>query len=278
MLFDVIHPVTWGVLLVASYIDLRTREVPDWISYGLIFAGIGVRSIYGYAEGTWSYVLEGTLGILVMFILACIMFYTGQWGGGDSKLLIGLGALFGLTWKTPFQFTVFFLVCLFVVGALYGSSWSTYLFLRYRKKCTPYFLHIHRQGIGGRNFAWTGAFLVLTMGIFLVDRIFLPLFLVLGFSILLLYYTWLLLHALEKTCMQKAIAPAQLTEGDWIVEDVVVNGKRICGPSDLGIEKNQIALLKRYYAEKKVGKILIKEGIPFVPVFLMAYLLLFFVL
>lgn len=275
MLLDVVHPVTLFALIVGSYIDLKTREVPDWISYGLIFAGIGIRSIYGYADGTWNYVLEGILGAGVMYILACIMFYTGQWGGGDSKLLIGLGALFGLTWKTPFQFTVFFLLCLFVVGAIYGGCWSTYIFLRNRKKCTPYLSHIHRQGMGGRNFVWIGSAFVTATGIFLVDNIFLPLFLVLGFSILLLYYTWLFLHALEKTCMHKAIVPSQLTEGDWIVEDVMVNGKRICGPGDLGIEKDQITLLKKYYTEKKVGKILIKEGLPFVPVFLIAYLLLF---
>ncbi|PIO05594.1 hypothetical protein COT47_04145, partial [Candidatus Woesearchaeota archaeon CG08_land_8_20_14_0_20_43_7] len=44
--------------------------------------------------------------------------------------------------------------------------------------------------------------------------------------------------------------------------------KYICGPKDLGIEKKQIAILLKH----KVKKVLVREGIPFVPSFLIAFI------
>ena len=51
-----------------------------------------------------------------------------------------------------------------------------------------------------------------------------------------------------------------------------VNGKRITGPKDLGISKKQIRQLRQYYEKGKVKKIAIKEGIPFVPSFLISFI------
>ena len=71
--------------------------------------------------------------------------------------------------------------------------------------------------------------------------------------------------------MLKLVEPEKLTEGDWIAKDIVVNGKRVAGPKDLGISKAQIKELLGLKKQKKIGKILIKEGIPFVPSFLAAF-------
>ena len=86
------------------------------------------------------------------------------------------------------------------------------------------------------------------------------------------FYLWIFIKAIEKACMFKYVRPMQLTEGDWIAEDIVVGGKRICGPKDLGIEKKQINLLVKLYKQNKLKEILIKEGIPFVPSFLIAFI------
>ncbi|GIU69536.1 MAG: hypothetical protein KatS3mg002_0772 [Candidatus Woesearchaeota archaeon] len=45
--------------------------------------------------------------------------------------------------------------------------------------------------------------------------------------------------------------------------------KYITGPKDLGISKEQIELLKK----SKIKKVLVKEGIPFIPAFLIAFIL-----
>ena len=73
--------------------------------------------------------------------------------------------------------------------------------------------------------------------------------------------------------MLKYVKPQQLTEGDWIAKDVNINGKYLTGPRDLGIEKRKIRKLIELYKMGKVKKILIKEGIPFVPSFFVAYVI-----
>ncbi|MBI2574772.1 hypothetical protein HYV82_02720 [Candidatus Woesearchaeota archaeon] len=73
--------------------------------------------------------------------------------------------------------------------------------------------------------------------------------------------------------MLKYVGPEKLTEGDWIAKDIYVGGKYVCGPKDLGIEKSQIRQLLKYRHLGKIKKVLIKEGIPFVPSFLIAFLL-----
>ena len=79
-------------LLIATMTDIKTREVPDWLSYSLIVIGLGVRLIYSLFEWNFSYVLFGFIGFGIFFLIALFMYYTKQWGGGDSKLLMGLGA------------------------------------------------------------------------------------------------------------------------------------------------------------------------------------------
>ena len=72
-------------LIIASYTDITTREVPDWINYGLIIFGLGARLIYSLVTFEWSYILNGLLGFGCFLVVSLIMFYMGQWGGGDSK-------------------------------------------------------------------------------------------------------------------------------------------------------------------------------------------------
>ncbi len=64
-----------------------------------------------------------------------------------------------------------------------------------------------------------------------------------------------------------------MTEGDWIAKEIKYKGKVITGPKDLGIEKKQINKLKRLFKLNKIRKVLIKEGIPFVPSFLAGWII-----
>ena len=62
-------------------------------------------------------------------------------------------------------------------------------------------------------------------------------------------------------------------EGYIDLKDYFVDGKKICGPKDLGISKKQIRQMIALKQKKKINKIKIKEGIPFVPSFLIAFIL-----
>ena len=94
-----------------------------------------------------------------------------------------------------------------------------------------------------------------------------------SFLVLASFYMWIFVRAIEKSCMYRLVEPSRLTEGDWIVKDIYVGKQYICGPKDLGISKNQIRKLIKFHRQKKIKKILIKEGIPFVPSFFIAFVL-----
>lgn len=260
------------VLLIGSFTDIRTREVPDWVDYGLIFAAIGARLAYSLATFDWSYLIEGILGFIAFFIIAYVMFYAGQWGGGDAKMMMGMGALVGmrLEWL---DFSVSFIVNIFLVGAVYGLVWTSVLAFVHRHKFwievkkivhSPKMLRIRKMFI-------ISALIMIILAMFAGNlTLKLLLFAFVAFY-LGTFYLWIFIKAVEKTCMYKFIPPEKLTEGDWIAKNIVVGGKRICGPKDLGIEMSQIRQLIKLKRQKKIDKILIKEGIPFVPSFLIAF-------
>jgi hypothetical protein len=70
--------------------------------------------------------------------------------------------------------------------------------------------------------------------------------------------------------MNRLYHPSKLTPGDWLQKDVRVGSKTISATVH-GLSEKEIALLVK--ARKKV---LIKEGIPFVPVFLLTFLFMVF--
>src|SRR3989338_2337555 len=129
------YSISFIVLLVGSITDLRTREVPDWINYGLIMAGLWLNLLFSAVYSDPSYIINSIIGLAIFFGIAYIMFYAGQWGGGDSKMLMGLGAMIGLdvSFKTP-QFPASFLIYALFIGAIYGLLWSIWLAFRNRQR------------------------------------------------------------------------------------------------------------------------------------------------
>jgi len=86
-------------------------------------------------------------------------------------------------------------------------------------------------------------------------------FVIFVFSFPFLYY---FVKAVENSCMVKLTSPNKLTEGDWLARPVKI-GRQIIKPTVNGLSILEINALK-----KQRKKVLIKHGIPFVPVFLIA--------
>lgn len=77
-------------LAAAALVDLRSREVPDWIPVSLLVWSV-LATTAGWARG-WTPLLLGlTCGIALAFLL----FRFASFGGGDVKLLAALGAACG---------------------------------------------------------------------------------------------------------------------------------------------------------------------------------------
>ena len=258
-------------VLVGSYTDIKTLEVPDWLNYSLIAVGLGGNLIFSIAFWDHTYILRSLLGFGASLLIGFLMFYTGQWGGGDSKMIFGLGALLGLSYPLQIEFYVKFLVNMLFFGAVYGIIWIIVMSLKNKKKLLKKKKILFRKHSKSRLI--TG--IISIIGLIIVYL--LPLdnefkFVFAG-MILKLYFTNYLLvfvKAVEQVSMIRLINPEKLTEGDWIVKDIKVDGKRIAGPKDLGINKKQIKRLLELKQQGKIDKVKVKYGIPFVPSFLFA--------
>ncbi|MFH1510078.1 MAG: prepilin peptidase [Candidatus Woesearchaeota archaeon] len=264
-------------LVIGSYTDIRTREVPDWLNYSLIAAGLGARAIYSAATWEYSAILEGMLGIGLATAIAYLMFYSGQWGGGDGKMLMGIGSLVGLQPRIDSFFTGFLINLLFA-GAIYGLVWSITLAIRKRsafaKKAAQY--SATRQFRTARLVAIGLAIAGIAASIWMQSTWEKTFVIALGLFTYMVVYLWLFVKSVEDSCMLKWLNPKKLTEGDWIAKEVTVDGKYISGPKDLGVTKEQIQTLNRLQRQGKLTKVLVKEGIPFVPSFLASFLLTLF--
>ncbi|HLD43638.1 MAG TPA: A24 family peptidase [Candidatus Nanoarchaeia archaeon] len=260
---------TW--LGIASYTDIKTREVPDWLSYSLIAFGFGYRLLASVIYQDISFILAGLLGFVALLSFGALMFYTGQWGGGDSKILMGLGALIGLE-TTPYSMLLSFFSNILLVGGVYGVVWSIGLaashFSRFRGE--------FRKQVSGREFKTTLAVIWILAGAGLGLILVMGMTLLYGAVIGILFvmpFLFAAVKAVELSSMYSYVKPDKLTEGDWIAEDVVVGKKVVAGPKDLGISKDQIKELTLLYSKGRVGRIRVKSGIPFVPSFLIAFLI-----
>ena len=261
-------------LLIASYTDLKTREVPDWLNYSLIGMGLGVNAIYSTISLNPSFIIQSILGLIVGLIVAYSMFYLGQWGGGDSKMIIGLGALIGLETNIN-SFLLGLLINILLVGSIYGLLWGIILAVKNKNKFTKEIKKIlkNKKLITSRLIIFMGSLLLLSP-LFLtkIHSIIIPIILLI-LLINLTPYLWIFVKAVENSSMYKRITPDKLTEGDWIANDIKIDGKYISGPKDLGIEKKQINQLIDLWKNGKIKKVLIKEGMPFIPAFFIAFII-----
>jgi prepilin peptidase CpaA len=74
----------------ATWTDLRTRRIPNRLTLGILLAGL-VLAGFGGLDSFAQSVLGAGLGLA----LAVVLYGLGAMGGGDGKLLIGVGAFFG---------------------------------------------------------------------------------------------------------------------------------------------------------------------------------------
>lgn len=266
-------------LIVGTITDLRTREVPDWINYSMIAAGIGINALSALILKDYSIIIYSILGLAVFWMISHFLFYTGQWGGGDAKMLMGIGALLGIKITTGFPFIdasqmlVAFLVNMVIAGFLYGLAAAGYIAFMNKRK----FLRRFKKDLERMNkirIAAIMAGLLLILASLTFNQFYLKFgFAMLAITIIFSFYLWMFVKSVENSCMYKLVSPEKLTEGDWIARDIIINKKTIAGPKDLGIEKKQIAELIKLQKKGKVKKVLIKEGIPFVPSFLAAFIM-----
>ncbi len=100
-----VYSVLFCALIVASFIDLEYQIIPDEISVGAIILGVLVNVFYPNFNGLLDFkqalifsgkgILVGGGTLYLTGIIGDIIFKKESMGGGDIKLLAGIGAFLG---------------------------------------------------------------------------------------------------------------------------------------------------------------------------------------
>ncbi len=260
-------------LIFASIADIKTHEVPDWLSYSLITIGFGNALLKSIMLSNFTFLFQSLFAFGIFFLIALLMYYTKQWGGGDVKLLAGLVTLFptypvdllnyfNSNLNLPFIFILILNIILF--GSLYSIIYGIYLLIKNKINLIK---ELKNYRINKIYFIIPLLFLVI--GILISDLILRLMLLSLAFLILLTPLLLICVRIIESKCMFKRIPLNKLTEGDWIKDNIYHKGKLIYNKNSPGVTKQEILLLKK----AGIKNIIIKEGIPFIPVFLITFII-----
>jgi prepilin peptidase CpaA len=80
-----------ALLLWAAVEDYRTRRIRNWLTFSLILSGV----VQAFFHDSGLSPAQSVLGLVVGFALPLTLFLLGAIGGGDVKLLAGVGAWLG---------------------------------------------------------------------------------------------------------------------------------------------------------------------------------------
>jgi Flp pilus assembly protein protease CpaA len=250
-------------LLIASWMDLKRREVDNWLNLFLLFSG-GVFIVFNaFFYNTFLIIIFGVFSFFIMFLIEEILYHSRVFGGGDSKLMLAMFSLFVGAGFFATLFNIFsFVILLFLCGGVGGLVYSFVLFFINFKKVSkqlkegfksPYIRYLIFAGIVLFVLSYVDWFF-LFVSIFVLIGLFLFVF----------------ARALDNSVMIKEVSPGNLREGDLLAEDVNFKGRKIKVDWE-GLSKKDILFLKGLRK-----KIKIKQGIPFAVVFLIAFLLWYF--
>jgi|Deesub1362A_J573_1020465.scaffolds.fasta_scaffold03286_5 Flp pilus assembly protein protease CpaA len=92
---------------IASYIDIKTKEIPNILTFSMIFVGLILFFAKYYRE--WLFFIP----LAASYFFIWILWRLGLWGGGDAKLVMGIISLI-----SPFYGIDFIPVFFIVIGAV----------------------------------------------------------------------------------------------------------------------------------------------------------------
>jgi len=254
-------------LVAASITDIKKREVFNWLSFSLIAIAFSIRALAAVIERQPQYFLYAIVAFAIFFLIANLFYYSRTFGGADAKLLMALAPLLA---TAPFfakqniinginePFLLGFIINIFFIGAVYSLGFGIIFAIKNKKKFSREFRKINKKTAMFSIFLWFLAIIFLIMGFF--SRVFF----ILSAVFFILPAIYVFIKAVENLSMIQKILTTKVTEGDWLVKPIKIKNK-IIRPSVHGLDKKDIALLKKY---KK--QITIKSGLPFVPIFVLA--------
>ncbi|MBU1052039.1 MAG: A24 family peptidase [Nanoarchaeota archaeon] len=257
--------------LFATVQDIKTREVANWLNFSLIAIGLSYSAFFAAFTKNIDFFLLGLFGFIIFFALAHIFYYSRAFAGGDAKLLMGFGAI--LPYSSYFSLvslTLCFLFSLFLIGAVYSLIYSFFIIIKNKEKFIKELTKLVNKW--KKLLIITPALFIILVLLFLTGSLF-NLFVFWSLFFILVVFPWLWLYTKSlDLCMISLTPPEKLTEGDWLEKNVKVGNKTI-KKTVHGLSLQDIKLLKKHKISVKI-----KQGIPFVPAFLLTLIILIFFL
>ncbi len=269
-MFFICAAIFW--MLIASIQDFRKREVENWWNFGMIIFVLAFRAFLSVERWNYMYFVWGLVGLSAGFLLANGLYYARMFAAGDAKLLMGLMGIIplSLNWKINLSLFISLFILILIVGAIYGAVYSIVLVLLNSRCFVEDFAEKFRDNskliIGFELVFLLGLIITLMFEIYFAASLFGLLMLI---PLLSIYA-----KSIEDSCMNDYVEVKNLTIGDWLVKPVRAGGKTI-KPHWEGLTEEQLKDIQRNCKDQKI---LVKQGIPFVPVFLLAFIALLIVI
>jgi Flp pilus assembly protein protease CpaA len=244
--------------LAAGLYDLKTTNVPDKLCISMIIVGLITHILTGVFTGDFSYFVNSLLfgGLFLGFGL--LMYYTGQWGGGDGELLVSMGVLLPSlhSVSTYFPFAMSFFINSFFIGAFWSVAFSMYYVYKNPSTTTNFFRGFQNPVILGV----TVAPLALSIAMLFVNTLFSLMFILV--FVLFVFYRF---SRVIENAFYMRIPVSKLRVDDMLGEDIP--RLRLYKKYIKGLTKEQVSKIKK---NKKY--ITIKEGVRYGIVFSLSLL------
>lgn len=269
-MFDLLYLiVAFAGSILASLWDLKTTEIPDEIPYLMILIGLSLHAFESLIAWDYSPLLNSLIVGLAFLGFGFLMYFAGQWGGGDAKLLAAIGFLLpnlseNFSSKLILPFPLSYLFNVFMIGAIYMLFYAFVLALIKRRIWKKFFEDVKASSkfltIGAISlfflFLFFNWFLSLHFKIkfellFGLKYSFLPMILTLAVFLL-----WKFAKAVEEVGFKRRIPVSELKVGDVLEESKLWEG----------ITEKELRKIKR--SGRKY--VVIKEGVRFAPAFPLA--------
>jgi hypothetical protein len=246
--------------------DLRRREVDNIWNFSLIGFALAYRAIVSVSSGNYWFLFNGIIGWAVFILLGNLFYYGRLFAGGDAKLIMSLGTILPLSYDWIVNFKIFglFVLLFMVCGSIYAIVWSLFLVVSNFRKFAIEFAKqwkIYRR-IAYLAFTFSVLWAIFSVYVQRIELVFIAL-VVFIFPLLFVFA-----KSVEESCMVVKVKWNNITVGDWLYKDSIVNGKKIKAHFE-GLSNENVSHIKKHKAT-----VFIKYGIPFTPAFLLAFIVL----
>ena len=262
-IFLIVFGLIWIIGAVLQ--DLHRREVDNLWNFSLIGLALDYRAAVSVFEWNYWFLLNGLIGLGIFLLLGNLFYYSRLFAGGDAKLLIALGPVLPLSydWIVNLKIFITFILLFLIGGSIYSIFYAFGLMSANWDKFKTEFAKKLASSLKMILIVLIGVITWVIIMFFLEEKELI----LIGLIFLLFPILFVFSKAIEESCLVKKVSPEKLTIGDWLYKDIKV-GRKTIKKNWEGVSASELDFIR----EKYRGEILVKQGIPFTPGFLIGFI------